>query len=136
MHQINVPHQESYVIGVSQRCINSTCLLLQKIQPYSSASQCQDVSLSQVCLHMTRMLDLCMLGSRIKAFSIEVMFLPTTVWLLCWRHPIKVLSIPMSLCPWVAPHEGTECVLSFACYHANMLVCCCYPCVLAASIPF
>ena len=85
------------------------------------------------------LLHLHVLGSHIKALAVEVVLLPIATWLLSPRHPIQTPTTPMSLCPQVVPHEGTKPLSVPYSLHVVvpvMLVCCCYPCVLIASIPF
>lgn len=43
-----------------------------------------------------------------KALATKVVLIPTTMWLLCLRHPIQVPIFSVPLCPRFAPHEGTK----------------------------
>ena len=89
-----------------------------------SSSSCATNLSTHVYLHMTCvLLHLCVLGSCIKALTIEVMLISATLWLIFPRHPIQVPTIPMLLCPQVIPHEGTVLVHVCLALHAIALAC-------------
>lgn len=79
-----------------------------------------------LALHTTHVLTYpCVLGSCIQALAAKAVLTPTTTWHLYPRHPIKFPTVPVSLCPRVMPHEGTEPVHVCGSLHVVTLACLC-----------